>query len=305
MANKASYSIKKISNGEFKEINKKLKLNVGKYCGNRASLYFDVEGEELPIIFDSNLFYSITVEQIQKGLIEHLSYNDGIITMTIRDGNVLKNYAYDFSFGDFKGQLSQSASEELKNLVYKIVSMYNENPNKSMSSEQRYLRMILDIIDGVRLPKIEDPNELLRVFEVYSADKPAILLTLLQNVIFFDENGKVLEYGKHLRAQKLKAVKYDVLTQMETAMLMFAVNNNAYELYRQYNNSIYIPRRELVYKYVDENGKEVLYKDDVEPGTIFSLGKEVIKKGLTNIKDLAVSGAQTIADKISEHKRTK
>lgn len=302
MSSKGTYSIKKVSNGEYKEISKSFKLNVGRYCGHRANLYFDVEGEELPVILDANLFYSVVNEQIQKGLIEHLSYDNGVLMMCIRDGNIIKNYSYDFNFKEFNSQLNQSAFDEIKNLVYKIVSMYNENPNKSISTEQRYLRMIMDIIDGARLPKIEDQEELLRIFEVYSANKPAILLTLLQNVIFYDDNGNVIEYGKHLKAQKLKAIKYDVLKQMEIVMMMFAASNNAMELYQGYIASTYIPRREIVYKYVDDEGNE-LEATDVEQGTIFSLGREVLKRKLLDMKDLIVSGAQTVSDKISEHRK--
>ena len=303
MAATQKYSIKKISNGEYKEVDKKLKLNVSKFCGNRSNLYFDVEGDNLPVIFDVNLFYSILVEQIQKGLIEHLTYNDGVITMTIRDGNIIKNYTYDFSFNDFEGKIT--ALDEVKTLVYKIISMFSENPNKTMSTEQRYLRMIFDIIDGVRLPQFNDPYEILRIFEVYNANKPIILLTLLENVVFYDDNGNVMEYGKHLKAQKLKAIKYDVLTQMEMAMLMFAVNNNAYDLYKQYNESIYIPRREVQFKYFDEDGNEVDYKPEIEKGTIISESREFLKKRLLNLKELAMSGAHTVADKARNIRRTK
>lgn len=302
-APKLKYSIKKISNGEYREVNKKLKLNVAKYCGNRSNLYFDVEGDDLPVIFDANLFYSIIVEQIQKGLIEHLLYNNGVIMMTIRDGNIIKNYTYDFSFDEFDEK--KSAADEIKTLVYKIISMFSENPNKAMSTEQRYLRMIFDIIDTVRLPQFEDPNEILRIFEVYNACKPAILLTLLENVVFYDDKGNVMEYGKHLRAQKLKAIKYDVLTQMEMAMLMFAVNNNAYDLYRAYNQSIYIPRREVRYKYFDDDGNEVEASPEIEKGTVLSEAREAIKEKLLNLKDLAIAGTKSVQEKISEHKRTK
>ena len=61
MSSKYNYTIKKISNGEFKEINKTFKLNVSKYCGHRGNLYFDVEGEDLPVILDANLFYGVSL----------------------------------------------------------------------------------------------------------------------------------------------------------------------------------------------------------------------------------------------------
>lgn len=302
----ASYSIKKISNGEYREINKKFTLNVTKYRSNRSILYFNVENEKDPVLFDVSVFYNIIVEQIQKGLAEKLEYNDGVITVSVRDGNVIKNYIYDFNWKEFDklGNFTQSALDELKDIVYKIVSIYNENPNRTLASTQTYFRMILDIIDGVRLPKIEDEEELLRIFEVYNSTKPELLMLLLQNVIFYDDNGNVLEYGKHLRAQKLKAIKYDVLSQMEVAMLMFAANNNAVELYQNYRESIYIPRRQIVYKYFDDEGNEIAPPEGIESGTIFSLGKELIKKGFNNAKDFAISGVHSIADKVNE-RRTK
>ena len=79
-----TYSIKKISNGELKVIEKKFTLNVDRYCSHKDTLYFDVEGEKDPFCFDMNAFYQTTVAQIQQGLIEAIQYNDGVITMVIR-----------------------------------------------------------------------------------------------------------------------------------------------------------------------------------------------------------------------------
>ena len=292
----ATYSIKKISNGEFKEIEKTFVLNVDRFVGHRDTLYFEVEGQDTPVLFDINLFANIMIEQIQKGLVESLEYKDGVIIATIRDGNTIKKYTYDFNWGKFNNSLNASGLDELKRTIYKIVSIYNEDPNKAITTEQRYLRMILDIMDGDRLPKINDQDEILRVFQVYHANKSVILTILLQNVVFYDDNDNVLEYGKFLRAKKLEAIKYDVLSQMEIKMLMFAVNNDAYEMYQEYNNRTHIPRVEIAYKYVDEGGNEIEPPvEEVEAGNIFTVGKELVKKGLTGVKDLAVTGASLAA----------
>ena len=309
----ATYSIKKTNNGEYKEVEKYFKLDVPRFVGHRDTLYFNVEGEETPVLFDINLFANIMIEQIQKGLIESLEYKDGVIIATIRDGNTIKKYTYDFSWGEFSNSLNASGLDELKRTVYKIVSIYNEDPNKAITTEQRYLRMVFDIMDGDRLPKLTDKEEILRVFQVYHGNKPAILTVLLQNVVFYDDNDNVLEYGKFLRAKKLDAIKYDVLSQMEIKMLMFAVQNDAYEMYQEYNNKTHIPRVEIAYKYVDEDGNEIEPPvEEVEAGTIFSVGKEIVKKGLTGIRNLAVTGASLAVDtassvlkKVKERKRTR
>ena len=320
----ATYEIKKTNNGEYKEIEKKFTLDVNKYIGHSDTLYFNVEGEEIPVIFDLNLFLSIMLEQIEKGLMENLEYKDGTIIATVRDGNTIKKYTYDFAWEQFKGigftNGGGEALDALKTTVYKIVSFFNESPNKALMSEQRYLRMIFDIIDGDRLPKIENRDEILRVFQVYHANKAEILTVLLQNVVFYDDNDNVIEYGKFLKARQLDAVKYDILSQMEIKMLMFAVNNNAYDLYQEYNSKTTIPRVEIEYKYVDENGNEIESPiEEVEAGNLFTVGRELVKKGLTGVKDLAVTGAGIAANgattlwgkaqealkKVKERKRTR
>jgi len=301
-----NYSIKKISNGEFKEISKKFTLNVDRYCSNKATLYFDVEGEENPFCMDVNMFFSIMVDQIQKGLMESFTYKDGLITVSTRDGNTIKNYTYDFNWGKFTNNLRHSALEELKVLVYKIASIYKNNPNSAYTSTQKYLRLIMDIMDGDRLPKIEDKEELLRIFEVYNSSKKTILVVMLQNAVFYDDNGKVLDYGKHLRARRLNAIKYDVLQQMELKMIMFAVSNDALEMYQEYVGNTYVPRIEIQYKYVDQDGNEVAPPvEGVEAGTLLSAGKEVLKNTAKSLKKTISKGLDNLSDKLHDRRRAK
>ena len=92
-----NYYIKKISNGEHKEITKNFKLNLNRYCSDTSVLYFDVEKEETPFLMNFDLFFNIINEQIQNGLLEKLDYDNGIIYSTVRDGNIIKNYNYDFN----------------------------------------------------------------------------------------------------------------------------------------------------------------------------------------------------------------
>ena len=40
-----NYYIKKISNGEHKEISKNFKLNLNRYCSDTSVLYFDVDSK--------------------------------------------------------------------------------------------------------------------------------------------------------------------------------------------------------------------------------------------------------------------
>ncbi len=289
----ASYCIKKINNGEHKEIEKKLTLNVKKYAGDTSTLYFDVEGQKMPFLMDHQLFFSIIHEQIQSGLVESMSYDNGVLDIVIRDGNIIKKYTYDFNLNEFDNSLYINHLDDLMKSIYKIVSLYNENPNSSMSSEQKYIWLIYDILDGDRMPVIENKDDILRIFEVYNAHKIDLLESLLDNVIFFDDNDNVIEYRDRLRERKLDQIRYDVINQMEIAMLLFAQQNNAIELYQQYMEGIYIPRREIVF----EDDEEIEGAPEVEGGTIFSFGKDLIEQGLSNIKDAACNGFSRVLKK--------
>ncbi len=76
-------------------------------------------------------------------------------------------------------------------------------------------------------------------------------------------------------------------------MLLFAQQNNAIELYQQYMEGIYIPRREIVF----EDDEEIEGAPEVEGGTIFSFGKDLIEQGLSNIKDAACNGFSRVLKK--------
>ncbi len=279
----ANYSIKKISNGEHKEITKSFKLNISKYVRDTSALYFDVQGQEVPFVMDHNLFFNIVSEQIQKGLIEDLKYSNGVLKLTIRDGNVIKNYTWDFCLNDFNMSLQESRVDELTRAIYKLISIYYENPNSTIASEQRYIWLIYDILDGDRTPILDNKEEILRLFEVYNSHKTEFLDTLLDNVVFYDDDGNIIEYRSRLRQKKLDLIRYDVLNQMDIAMLLFAHQNNAVEMHREYLENTFIPRREIVYQETDENGNIIESPQEVEGGTIFSLGREILEQGIDNI----------------------
>ena len=293
-----NYSIMKISNGEHKEIHKNFKLNLNKYRPDTSTLYFDVEGEDIPFLMDFDLFFNIMNEQIQSGLLEKLDYNDGVISIVIRDGNIIKNYTYDFNFSAFEEYtMNNSSFDHLKRVLFKIVSLYKENPNSSLSSEQKYVWFIYDIIDGDRVSIVDDSNELLRIFEVYNSHKAEFLETLLNNVVFYDNDGNILDYRDRLRERKLEFIRYDVYNQMEAAILSFAQQCDAVQLYQNYLESIFIPRREIVYKQVDEFGNLVDVTPEVESGTIFSLGKELVEQGFSCLKNIASDGKKKLLKK--------
>ena len=280
-----TYYIKKINNGEYKEIEKELKLNINKYNGEPSTLYFDVKGQEMPFLMDYNLFFDTLIEQIQKGLLEQLEFDRGIIITVIRDGNIIKKYSYDFNWEEINNTPYNSKIETLKSSIYKIVSLYKENPNSSITSDQKYTRLIYDILDGDRIPKIDNKEELLRIFEVYNAHKKEFLTTLLQNVIFCDSDNNIIDYRDKLRLRKIEQIRYDVFNQMETSMLLFVLQNDANDLYQDYQNNLYIPRIEVVYKYYDEEGNEIETIPEVAGGTIFSLGKDIIEQKLSFFKE--------------------
>ena len=139
-----TYNIRKTNNNEYKEINKSFKLNISKYVGEPNTLYFDVEGQELPYLIDYQLFFNVILEQSQKGLLESLDYDSGIMKASFRDGNIIKNYTYDFNLKNFSGDLNSSKMEKLTRSIYKILSMYRDNPNSHISSRQKYIWLIYE-----------------------------------------------------------------------------------------------------------------------------------------------------------------
>lgn len=300
-----NYRIRKVSNGELRRKERILTLNVDKYCSHKDTLYFDVEGEKDPYCFDINAFYTNVISLIQQGLVEDLIYDDGVLNMFIRDGNVYTDYLYDFNYDKLKERVS--AFEDIKIMVYKIVSFYNDNPIKSIISTQKYMNMIFDIIDGDRLPEIKDENVLLRIFEVYNANKKEILLTLLQNVELLDENGNAVEYGKFVRTRKLMSIKYDILQQMEIAMLIFAVQNGAQDLYSEYMADTYIQPRKILYKYMDENGNliDVSELQKTTEGNIGTIAKGLVQSGYNGAKNFITQKGEAIKKKIKERKGAK
>ena len=320
-----NYRIKKITNGEYKETEKKFTLNVSKYCSNKSVLYFDVEGEEIPTCFDVELFYNIMVARIQAGLVESMKYENGCIFVEFKDGNILKKYVYDFAWEKFSRDVhtgAVNAANELKEVLYKLVSLWNENPDKAITNKQKSLRVVFDILDGERVPVYEKEEDLLEVFEAYNQNKTEILKALLDNVVFFDEDENPIFYPVYTREKKLKEITYDVISQMETSMLLFAANNNAVELYQKYLASTYIPRRELVYRFVDENGEEqFLTPEEVEAldpeateGKLEPVKPEnnmmeerygMAREQLQWLKDLLLAGANTLSEKLDEMGRTK
>ena len=380
---KSAFGVVRLRNNDVEEIEKCFVLDIDKYRGHGDTLCFNVEGEENPTVYDLGTFINNMIGQIEQGLMESLEFKDDLLITVINDGKTIKKYTYDLGFSRLKGtsfgmnanssldelkgyvlkvvtcynenpnnaleelksiifrvvsyynenpndsleelkgliykivtcynENPNNSLEELKGLMYKIVSYYNENPNREIMSKQKYIRMILDIMDGDRLPKLESKDEILRVFQVYHANKADILEILLDNVVFYDDSGNVLDYSSFIKTRKLESIKYDILNQMELKMLMFAVANNAHDLYQEYNNNTNIMPVEIQYKYVDENGNEVEPEvEEVEAGTIFSVGRELIEKGVSNIRNAAFTGVDfassrvaSIAKKIKEKRRTR
>ncbi len=326
-----NYRIKKISNGEYKEMEKTFTLNVTKYCSNKSVLYFDVEGEDIPTCFDVDLFYNIMVSRIQSGLVESMKYDNGSILVEFKDGNVLRKYTYNFEWEKFSRSNHTSAAtaaSELKEILFKLVSLWNENPNRELNNKQKNLRVVFDIIDCERIPIYDNEEDLLNIFEAYNQNKGTILDALLDNVVFFDDDGNPIFYNEFMRERKLKEISTDVIGQMEASMLLFALKNNAVELYQSYLKSTFIPKRELVYHYVDEKGEDHYLSQDefdtfdgeapesneensqkLEP---VAPEKEKVndeyllaREQLVCLKDLLLAGAKTISEKLGETRGTK
>ena len=310
MANYTNYSVKKLTNNEFRELEVKFKLNVNKFVGDSSKLYFDIMKNEsladgkqrmaTPFLMNTNTFFTIIAQLIQTGLVEALSYDPttGVLNMTYRDGNTIKRYEYDFNINNFTNSMNDKTKNELLAQIYEIVSIYQFSPISSVSSEQRYLRMIYDIMDRDRNVVVEDPDELRRIFEVYNAHRKDILEKLLGNVVFSDNNGNIINYKGLLRIKKLEAIRYDILQQMELAMLLFAVKNNAEKQYREYLDNTCIEEIKISYKFMDKDGNIIDAPPEVEGGTIFSLARDAIYRKLLKIKELSEKLGKPIHNKI-------
>ena len=288
-----TYYIKKNNNNEYKEINKNFKLNVSKYIGDTNTLYFDVDGEDLPYLSDYQMFFRVIFEQNDKGLIESLDYNDGVLKVTFRDGNIIKNYTYDFSLDDFDKTIKVSVKEKVTRSLYKIMSMYRENPNSQITTRQKYIWIIYDIIDRDRIPIIENEDDLRRIFEVYTLDKMDILEDVLKNVRFYDE-GRPIEFVGRLKEQKINEIRGEVLMQMDASMSVFAYHNNASELYDEYLNNLYIEP----FTFVDEqnsNTDEQIESD--EKHSVLNVTKELISQSVNSLKETALTNKNLLLDK--------
>ena len=286
-----TYYIKKTNNNEYQEINKNFKLNVSKYVGDTNTLYFDVEGQDLPYLSDYQMFFKVIFEQNDRGLIESLDYNDGVLKVSFRDGNIIKNYTYDFSLEDFDKTIKVSAKEKIIRSLYKIVSMYRENPNSQITSRQKYIWIIYDIIDRDRIPMISDENELRRIFQVYNYDKNNILTDVLNNVKFY-QDGRPIEFKGRVRDQRINSIRGDVMMQMDAAMSVFAYKNNASKIYDEYLENLYIEPLQLYFEDTNQNENE-----EEKKASVISVTKELINQGVNNLRETAVTKKNEILDK--------
>ena len=271
------YYIRKTSNGDYREIEKKFVLNTSEYLEDSNTLYFSVENQDIPFLIDYDMFFNVMSKQIQKGLFEFLTFDNGLMQVSIRDGNIIKNYTFDFNITD-----NDINFNRLKKSIYKLVSIYKENPNSYELSEQKYRRLIFDIFDGDRIPVIEDKEELLRIFEVYNANKNEFLNILLSNVVFCNDDGNIIDYQDKFNNRRINSIKYAVYNQMEAAMLHFCTKNNASRLYQEYLNNLYIPIRNIVYQYVDDNGNIFEMPKKLEEETALSLSRDLFKQKISN-----------------------
>ncbi len=302
-----SYKIQKLNNNEYKEVSKELSLDVNEYCKDPKTLKFNVTGEENPYCTEFYTFYQTMIEQIGQGFIESMEYEDGLIMVTMRDGTVIKNYLYDFHWDEFANRMKADAFNELKTMIMKIVSFYNDNPYREMLNEAKYLRMVYDVMDADRPQAIANKDDVMKVLATYNKYKAGILELMLSRVVFFDDQGRILAYPPLLRKKKLKAIKFDVLRQMEFTMLLFAGINQKSQEYKEYLDNTYIPRRHVFYQCFDDEGNllGVVDATATQRGTILSMGKEFAKEQLGNLRSKIAGGMQKVGEKLQGQGRSR
>ena len=300
-----NYKIQKLNNNEYQEVSKEFSLDVNEYCRDPRHLKFDVTGEENPYSININLFYQMMIEQIGQGLIESMEYDNGLVMVTMRDGTVVKNYLYDFHWEKFADRMKAEAFSDLKTMIMNIVSFYNDNPYRESLNDSKYLRIIYDIIDNDRSLRLDNENEVMKVLMTYNKYKAAILQLMLSRVVFFDDKGRVIEFGKVLRVRNLKRIKYDVLRQMEYAMLLFAAVNDKSQEYKAYLEKTYIPRRHLFYQCFDDEGNLLGIVDASAPISSMAKGKEFAKEKIDDLRNHVANGLQKVAEKIQGQGRSR
>ena len=123
-------------------------------------------------------------------------------------------------------------------------------------SIQKYVSIVTDIIDGDNIPIIESQEELINIFDFYNNNREQFLNLLIERIILFDDNGNVVEYSEQTKNEIIDQLIEDINTQMEAAMMIFIQENNAVELYIQYLNNLYIPRREISHSQEDDETYE-------------------------------------------------
>ncbi len=300
-----SYKIQKLNNNEYKEVSKELSLDVNEYCKDPKTLKFNVTGEENPYCTEFYTFYQTMIEQIGQGFIESMEYEDGLIMVTMRDGTVIKNYLYDFHWDEFANRMKADAFNELKTMIMKIVSFYNDNPYRESLNDAKYLRMIYDILDADRPQRITNENDVMKILTTYNKYKSIILELLLSRVVFYDDKDRIIEYGKVMRARNLKAIKPDVLKQMEFAILLFAGINNKAEEYKAYLEKTHMPRRHVFLQAFDDEGNLVGLFDATAPVSAFARRKEFAKEKLDDLKTHIANGFTKVGEKLQGHGRSK
>ncbi len=299
------YKIQKVNNNEYREVSKELSLNVNEYCKNPKLLTFNVTGEENPLCMNFYVFYQSLIDQIAQGLIESIEYDQGLFLVTMRDGTTIKNYLYDFHWEQFANRMQSEALGDLKSMIMEVVSFYNDNPYRESLNDAKYLRMIYDILDADRPQRITNENDVMKILTTYNKYKSIILELLLSRVVFYDDKDRIIEYGKVMRARNLKAIKPDVLKQMEFAILLFAGINNKAEEYKAYLEKTHMPRRHVFLQAFDDEGNLVGLFDATAPVSAFARRKEFAKEKLDDLKTHIANGFTKVGEKLQGHGRSK
>ena len=242
-----SYSIRKISDNDKKEINKTLTLNVQKFTVDSTMLYFDIDGSDIPLVIGYNDFFNNINENIKGGYVRSITYDNGIVNIVTFEGNIKRNYTYDFNYKGFDLSIHDSHFDYLKRSIFKTISMYNESPSTILSI-QKYISIICNIIDGDNIPIIDDRNEIINILNFYNDNKELFLNLLIGKIVFFDDNGNIIEYNETTRNEIIDNLITDIFSQMEASIIIFIQENNACELYQSYLDNLFIPRRELSYQ---------------------------------------------------------
>ena len=245
-------------------IEKHFVLDVVKYRGHGDALYFNIEGEDTPEVFDVGLFINDMATKIEKGLVESLELNDDVLEVVINDGKTIKKYTYDFGWKKLDdvafGMGTGNSLDELKGLIYRVVAFYKETPNYTIDELKNVIFKILSYYNEKPNYSMEDLKSLIFKIVSYYNESPDDSLEQLKCIVYkivscYNEhpNREIMSKQKYIRMifDIMDGDRLPVLDSKEEVLRVFQTYHGSMEeiLSALLNNVIFYDENDNVLEY--------------------------------------------------------